>query len=124
MFTVKLKEETTETATPTSFKNNEGDDSSILHCAHSGCTSNFRSNGRKLIHHNQHEPECKAERINIIKLVGEYKRLLLKVIKKQGKHINTNPYNLLEKQYEDLASSLNEDDYFSKVCGGKFYDAL
>lgn len=83
-------------------------------CNHGLCGLKFKTKGRMLMHHNKQEPECKVEKNSIIKLISQYKALMIKLT-------NNNKKIKLPEQlicdYKNLGQQLQDSDYFNTLCG-------
>lgn len=90
-------------------------------CEHEGCDLVFKTKGRKLMHHNKQEVECKGEKNATIKLIAQYKRLILRALSVQG---DNTELESLKKQYESTVECLHDDEYLTKICGQTFDETL
>lgn len=112
------------------FSNEEGkvkdEEDRKFKCKHKYCEMGFKTKRQLIMHHNKFEPECKEERNAIVKVIGKYKALLKKLLKKYG--INKDKLNEIEKfqelkrKMEDIKSNLNDPEYFSFFIGDKVLD--
>jgi hypothetical protein len=95
-------------------------------CRHRSCELGFKTIRQSIMHHNKFEPECKAERNAIVKVIGKYKILLKKLVKKYGinkeKLSEIDKFQKLEKKMEDLKLILADPEYFSFIVGDKVLD--
>lgn len=89
-----------------------------------GCNMKFKTKKQKLIHHNKMEPECKHERISLVKLIKRFKTFV-EHIDNSGKVENMkslDSYINLQKTYEDTEKKLLDPDYFHCILGKNFED--
>ena len=91
------------------------DEEMCFQCEHGQCNLKFKTKGRKLMHHNKQEIECKNEKTSLIKLISYYKAVLTNLNKKS---LNFKK-NFLEN-YFNLSESLEDNEYFSNLCGNSF----
>lgn len=96
-------------------------DEKTITCNHAGCNLNFLSKGRKIIHHNKQEPECKDEKHSLIRLISMYKTSVLQLMSVQTSS-DMVAKNTLKKDYESLVAGLYDNEYFVKVCSKHFED--
>ncbi len=84
----------------------------------------FKTKKQKLIHHHNLEPECKNERIAIIKLMGQYKKILNNIINDYSLPIDKiekrSDYINLKQDYEELEKKLIDPDIFFVTLGDSF----
>jgi hypothetical protein len=92
-------------------------------CRHKNCEVGFKTIRQSIMHHNKFEPECKAERNAIVKIIGKYKVLLKRLINKYGLNMEklkeVEKFQKLEKKLEDLKMNMADPEYFSFIVGDK-----
>ncbi len=109
------------------FSNEEGrlkeENERKYKCRHKNCELGFKTIRQSTMHHNKFEPECKAERNAIVKVIGKYKVLLKKLVKKYGinkeKLSEIEKFQKLEKKMEDIKLNLADPEFFSFIVGDK-----
>jgi hypothetical protein len=86
-------------------------------CEHGNCGLKFKTKGRKLMHHNKQEPECKNEKTGLTKLISQYKEIMAKIANNNTKiKVKEN----FVKNYQRLSKGLNDNEYFNTLCGNDF----
>lgn len=97
----------------------EEDEERKYKCKHRHCGIGFKTKRQSIMHHNKFEPECKADRNAIVRVLGKYKALLKKIIKTYGlnkeKIVESEIYKKLEKKFEEIKSNLVDPEYFSFI---------
>jgi len=88
-----------------------------------GCNLKFHDKKEKLDHHISFEPECKAERISLINLLGKYKEAILELARENElstEQLETNEdYVELKKEIESTGKKLLDNTYFNEVLGSQ-----
>jgi hypothetical protein len=81
----------------------------------------FKTKKQKLLHHNKLEPECKGQKMCLLKLIAHYKRVLMAV--SETKNIKTTEQFLkLKRHYENCEKNSSDPDYFFSVLGDSIDD--
>ena len=88
-------------------------------CSHFGCETIFRTQKQALFHHYKMSRECHEDTINLIKMISETKKILLKNIK-ENKVLLENYSNLYENSMKEISLS----DYIDIFTGFNITDKL
>ena len=88
-------------------------------CSHFGCETTFRTKKQALYHHYKMSRECHEDTINLIKMISETKKILLKNIK-ENKVLLENYSNLYENSMKEISLS----DYIDIITGFNITDKL
>ena len=93
-------------------------------CEHVGCNLKFLNKKKKLAHHNEEEPECMEEKLNLIDLISCFKGVINQVI--IDNNIDKNEISEIEEvislknTFEDTVKNLLDSEKFVSVLGNKF----
>ncbi len=69
------------------------------------------------------EPECKNERVSLIKLIRKYKEMISSLVKNNNAHITNDPMFIsLRNAYSEAEQKLIDTDYFHCLLGKTFDD--
>jgi hypothetical protein len=94
------------------------------YCDHQGCNIEFRTKKLKVMHHNKMEPNCKADRGVIVRLIGKYKKSLLNLMSRVRKDVTKNPLlDDLKQYYNSIIGEVYDSTLFSILVGDSFDDA-
>ena len=88
-------------------------------CSHFGCEAIFRTQKQVLYHHYKMSRECHEDTLNLIKMIFETKKILLKNIK-ENKILLENYSNLYENSMKEISLS----DYIDIFTGFNITDKL
>ncbi len=83
-----------------------------------GCNIKFRTKKLKLIHHYKMEPECKLERLSLIKLLRSYKTIIKNISKDRLE--SDKMYKELKDAYIETEKVLLDKDLFYCYMGDHF----
>jgi len=94
-------------------------------CEHLGCNKKFKNKKLKMMHHNQMEPNCNTEKINLIKLIKKYKEFLnyLISLKKIDVSENLECYRSLNNAYTDAKNKLIDTEILFCLVGKNLEDS-
>ena len=92
-----------------------------ISCLHNGVCHKFKSKKTKIMHHNKLESECIREKNLILRLISNYSKAIIEIMKKDNEKVNLSKlkeYNEVEKQIIKVKNiSLDKEVYDSL-----FYD--
>ena len=91
------------------FKINKNKEETI-HCNHFGCDIFFKTKKQAVFHHFKMSQECQEDSINLIKLILETKKIVLKNIEK-------NNFDFYSKLYENTMKEISLTDYINTITG-------
>ena len=88
-----------------------------ISCLHNGICHKFKSKKTKIIHHNKLESECIREKNLILRLISNYSKAIIEIMKKDNEKVNLSKlkeYNEVEKQIIKVKNiSLDKEVYDS-----------
>lgn len=88
-------------------------------CRHTGCDIKFKTEKLAIFHHLKMSPKCHEDSINILKLINDTKKLLLKINKEKKTNIDD-----ITSKYESEMKDLSLVEYIKIYTGSKFKDNL
>jgi hypothetical protein len=90
-------------------------------CGHPECNLRFKTHKQKIMHHNKLEPECKLQKAALIKLVANYKKIFLSLVKDYNSDsYDTEKFLKLKRSYEKAEKSTIDKGYFENIVGDSF----
>lgn len=88
-------------------------------CEHEGCEGKFKTKKQAVFHHYKMSFECYNDTINLLKLISETKKLLLK---NEEKHNNI--FDKYSSLYRDTMKKVSLDEHIDTIVGFNFKDNI
>ena len=93
-----------------------------ISCFHNGMCHKFKSVKTKIMHHNKLEPECRKERNLILRLITNYCKAIIEIIKKYNEKeylSKLKEYNEVEKQKIKVKEISLDKEVFDSLFSNK-----
>ena len=92
-----------------------------INCEHEGCEVIFRTKKQLIYHHYKFSEECHNDTINLLKMISNAKKILLKK-EKSGANQDNNSFEKYSLLYKETMNNISLNEYMDVIAGLNFED--
>ena len=92
-----------------------------INCEHKGCEAIFRTKKQLIYHHYKFSEECHNDTINLLKMISNAKKILLKK-EKNGANQDYNSFEKYSLLYKETMNNISLNEYMDVIAGLNFED--